>query len=65
MGWEAKIVKGFDIPLDDLPDLTDLNISPRRAELVFLPFEDHAHDYVHPGIQAGINKQMLAMSSNL
>lgn len=48
-----------------LSDLTDLKISPRRAELVFLPFEDHTHDYVHPGIQAGINKQMLALSSNL
>jgi len=48
-----------------LPGLSDLKIRPKKAMLVFLPFEDHTHDYVHPGLLAGVNKNALALASNL
>jgi hypothetical protein len=50
---------------DVMPVLSDLQITPDRALLVFLPFEDHAHDYVHAGLNAGINKNALALASSL
>lgn len=48
-----------------LPGLTDLKITPVRATLVYLAFEDQVHDYVHTGLKAGINKNALALASNL
>ncbi|MCF8092765.1 MAG: hypothetical protein K9K40_09940 [Desulfotignum sp.] len=57
---------GLARPLTDvLPALVDLKITPVQAMLVFLAFEDQFHDYVHPGLKAGINKKALALASNL
>jgi hypothetical protein len=48
-----------------VPALVDLKITPVRAMLVFLAFEDQVHDYVHTGLKTGINKNALALASNL
>jgi hypothetical protein len=48
-----------------LPGLTNLEITPVRATLVFLAFEDQVHDYVHKRLKAGINKNALALAANL
>ncbi len=48
-----------------LTELTRLEIKPVRATLVFLAFEDQVHDYVHTGLKAGINKNALALATNL
>ena len=50
---------------DILPGLIRLQITPVRATLVFLAFEDQVHDYVHQGLKAGINKNALALAANL
>jgi hypothetical protein len=50
---------------DHLPALSQMQIEPDHAMLVYLAFEEQLHDYVHPGIQAAINKNVLALSSNL
>jgi hypothetical protein len=33
--------------------------------LVYLAFEEQHHDFIHPEIQAAINKNALTLSSNL
>jgi hypothetical protein len=48
-----------------LPGLTNLEITPVRATLVFLAFENQVHDYVHQGLKARINKNALALAANL
>jgi hypothetical protein len=48
-----------------LPGLTNLEITPVRATLVYLAFEDQVHDYVHKRLKAGINKNALALAANL
>jgi hypothetical protein len=50
---------------DVIPALVDLKITPVQAMLVFIAFEDQGHDYVHDGLKAGINKNALALASNL
>ena len=51
--------------IERLPGLTRLEISPIRATLAFLAFEDQVHDYVHKGLKAGVNKNALALAANL
>ncbi|HKJ98753.1 MAG TPA: hypothetical protein VJ959_07520 [Desulfotignum sp.] len=60
------LLAGLSKPLNDhLPALSQMQIEPVHAMLVYLAFEEQLHDYVHPEIQAAINKNALALSSNL
>ncbi|MFN2358551.1 MAG: hypothetical protein ABR534_12510 [Desulfotignum sp.] len=60
------LLAGLSKPLNDhLPALSQMQIEPVHAMLVYLAFEEQHHDYVHPGIQAAINRNVLALSSNL
>jgi len=60
------LLAGLSKPLKDhLPALSQMQIEPVHAMLVYLAFEEQHHDYVHPGTQAAINKNVLALSSNL
>lgn len=60
------LLTGLSKPLKDhLPALAQMQIEPVHAMLVYLAFEEQHHDYVHPGIQAAINKNVLTLSSNL
>ena len=60
------LLAGLSKPLNDhLPVLSQMQIKPVHAMLVYLAFEEQHHDFVHPEIQAAINKNALTLSSNL
>ena len=45
--------------------LPDIHITPRSFILVYLPFVEKHHDWVQPGMNLAINKNMLAHAKNL
>jgi predicted RNA-binding Zn-ribbon protein involved in translation (DUF1610 family) len=48
-----------------LPRLRDINISPQRFLLVYVPFKEKHHEYVHPELRLAINKNHLKLAANL
>lgn len=50
---------------DFLPRLPDIAIKAKRILLVYLPFKEKHHEYVHPKFQLAINKNHLKMAANL
>jgi hypothetical protein len=45
--------------------LTHINISPQRAILVFLPFQESHHELTNEDMKISINKNQLSLASNL
>jgi len=50
---------------DFLPQLPDITIAPKRILLVYLPFKEKHHEYIHPNLQLAINKNHLKLATNL
>ncbi len=48
-----------------LPRLPDIEITPRSARLVYLPFREGPHEYVSEAAGMIINKRHLALAGNL
>jgi hypothetical protein len=47
------------------PRLAEINVTPRRLRLVYVPFEDTPHDLVHSEMRLAVNKAMLKTAGNL
>jgi hypothetical protein len=45
--------------------LPQIEITPRKFLLVYLPFEEHHHEYIHPGMNLAIHKNQLQLAHNL
>jgi hypothetical protein len=45
--------------------LTKIEVAPQNVSLVFMPFTSSLHDIILPDLNIGINKNALALSSNL
>lgn len=50
---------------DHFTAVAGLSVHAESATLVYLPFESQAHEYLHPGLNLAINKNMLNLSGNL
>lgn len=56
----------FVIPQKDfLPGLQDIKITPTRVLLVYVPFQEEHHEYIHPAMLLTINKNHLKFAVNL
>jgi hypothetical protein len=58
----AGLIRPLERVAELLPRIT---VKPRKALLVYLPFEDRHHELVHGPLNMAINKQQLSLSSNL
>jgi DNA-directed RNA polymerase subunit RPC12/RpoP len=57
---------GFIKPRRSLfPKLPQISIRPLGFKLVYIPFVEGHHDYIHPAWELAINKNMLKLSRNL
>jgi ribosomal protein L37AE/L43A len=57
---------GFMKPQKDLfPILRDITIKPKSYLLVYIPFIEQHHEFVHPEFHLSINKNQLELASNL
>lgn len=45
--------------------LPAVDIRPRHAMLVYLPFQEGAHELIHPGMNMAVSKNLLAHARNL
>jgi len=60
------ILGGFLKPKQKLlPLLPDIAVNPRSFLLVYIPFNEGHHEYIHDGYSLAINKNQLALSKNL
>jgi hypothetical protein len=48
-----------------LPLLPDIAVTPRSFLLVYIPFREGHHEYIHDGYRLAINKNQLKLSNNL
>lgn len=46
-------------------DINGAGLTPLSATLIFLPFDPMPHEYLHPGLNLAINRNMLHLSGNL
>ena len=58
----AGLIRPLERVAELLPRIT---VKPRKALLVYLPFEDRHHELVHGPLNMAINKHQLSLSSNL
>ena len=57
---------GFIKPLERIAEiLPQAEINPRKALLVYLPFEDRTHELVHTPLNLAVNKNQIYLSCNL
>jgi len=57
---------GFVRPVKDaLTRLAEIEITPKRFKLVYLPFYEDHHEFIQPDYHLTINKNMLSMAKNL
>lgn len=57
---------GFIKPLERRAMLLPtISVTPRRALLVYMPFQNRSHELVSPSLNLAINKQQLSLASNL
>ena len=57
---------GFMKPQKDLfPILRDITIKPKSYLLVYIPFIEQYHEFIHPKLHLTINKNQLELASNL
>ena len=47
------------------PKLNQIRITPRKALLVYIPFDEDHHDYVQPKLSLGLSKRLLTLAENL
>lgn len=47
------------------PLLDQMTITPRKALLVYVPFDEDHHDFIQPILHVGIGKRLLALAENL
>jgi predicted RNA-binding Zn-ribbon protein involved in translation (DUF1610 family) len=45
--------------------IADIHITPRRFLLVYLPFREGHHEFIHDGLKLAINKNLLVHAANL
>lgn len=66
LGALEAILANVYKPAGKLPELlAQLRITPGRYLLVWLPFEERPHDWVHAGLSLAINKTQLELAHNL
>lgn len=59
-------IASFLTPRERLTDLLpQIEITARKFLLVYLPFEERHHEYVHPGMNLAIHKNQLQLAHNL
>ena len=58
----AGLIKPVERKLDILPRI---QIKPRKALLVYLPFENRTHEFVNTSLNLAVNKQQLSLAWNL
>jgi predicted RNA-binding Zn-ribbon protein involved in translation (DUF1610 family) len=58
----ADFLKPKALMVEHLPSI---EITPRSALLIYLPFEETPHELVHHSLKLGISKNMLAQARNL
>ena len=51
--------------VERFPELEQINIDPRRINLIYLPFKTGHHEYIQPTYQVAINKNLVSLSKNL
>jgi DNA-directed RNA polymerase subunit RPC12/RpoP len=57
---------GFIKPLERIAELLPrTKIDPRKALLVYLPFEERTHELVHTPLNLAVNKNQISLSWNL
>ncbi len=49
----------------NLTRLPEVEITPRKIKLIYLPFDQRHHDLYHPELRVSINKNILALAKNL
>jgi hypothetical protein len=60
------LLAGFMTPREELPELMpQVEITPSRCLLVYVPFEIRPHEYVQPRYHLAINRNMIALAGNL
>ncbi len=60
------LVAGFMRPRERMAEvLPDLEITAKKALLVYLPFREGPHEYVHSGLNLAIGKGILKHAANL
>ncbi len=47
------------------PLLDQITITPRKALLVYVPFDEDHHDFIQPKLHVGIGKRLVALAENL
>lgn len=45
--------------------IADIQITPRRFLLVYLPFREGHHEFIHDGLKLAINKNLMVHAANL
>ena len=57
---------GFMRPRKTLIEkLPDIKVSAKHFTLIYLPFKEEHHEYIHPDFQVAINKNVMTLSKNL
>ena len=60
------VLAGFAKPSKNyFPRLKEINITPRKALLVYVPFDEDHHDFIQPQLNLGIGKRLLTLADNL
>ena len=47
------------------PILDQIRITPSKALLVYIPFDDDHHDFIQPKLSLGLSKRLLTLAENL
>ena len=47
------------------PKLNQIRITPRKALLVYIPFNEDHHDFIQPKLNLGLRKRLLTLAENL
>ena len=57
---------GLIRPLERMPEvLSHISITPRKALILYLPFEDRHHELVSTALNLAVNKNQLSLARNL
>lgn len=60
------VLAGFAKPSKTyFPQLDQINITPQKALLVYVPFNEDHHDFIQPKLHLGVSKRLLALAENL
>lgn len=60
------VLAGFARPAKNyFPRLKEITITPRKALLAYIPFDEDHHDYIQPQLRLGVGKRLLTLANNL